>query len=70
MIRIVTDFETAYVCFEKLTPEILRAFIEKVVVHEKTKIDGHYRQTIKIFYNFVRAIDNTILGNELTDKDD
>ena len=43
--------------FEKLMPEILRAFIEKVVVHERTKVDGHYRQTVEIFYNFVGAID-------------
>ena len=32
-----------YNSFEELTPGILRTFIEKVVVHEKTKIDGHYR---------------------------
>ena len=36
-----------YNSFEELTPEILRAFIEKVVVHEKTKVDGHYRQTVE-----------------------
>ena len=46
-----------YNSFEELTPEILRAFIEKVVVHEKTKVDGHHRQTVEIFYNFVGAID-------------
>ena len=59
-----------YNSFEELTPEILRAFIEKVVVHEKTKVDGHYRQTIEIFYNFVGAIDRPIWGDELTDEDD
>ncbi len=59
-----------YNSFEKLTPEILRAFIEKVVVHERTKVDGHYRQTVKIFYNFVGAIDRPIWGNELSDDDD
>ena len=59
-----------YNSFEKLTPEILRAFIEKVVVHERTKVDGHYRQTVEIFYNFVGAIDRPIWGNELTDEDD
>ena len=53
-----------YNSFEELTPEILRAFIEKVVVHEKTKIDGHYRQTVEIFYNFVGAIDRPIWANE------
>ena len=59
-----------YNSFEELTPEILRAFIEKVVVHEKTKVDGHYRQTVEIFYNFVGAIDRPIWGNELSDEDD
>ena len=59
-----------YNSFEELTPEILRAFIEKVVVHERTKVDGHYRQTVEIFYNFVGAIDRPIWGNELSDEDD
>ncbi len=59
-----------YNSFEELTPEILRAFIEKVVVHEKTKVDGYYRQTVEIFYNFVGAIDRPIWGDELTDEDD
>ena len=53
-----------YCSFDELTPEILRSFIEKVVVHEKTKIDGHYRQTVEIFYNFVGAIDRPIWANE------
>ena len=58
-----------YNSFEELTPEILRAFIEKVVVHKRTKVDGHYRQTIEIVYNFVGAIDRPICGNELSDDD-
>ena len=53
-----------YCSFDELTPEILRSFIEKVVVHEKTKVDGHYRQTVEIFYNFVGAIDRPIWANE------
>ena len=44
--------------------------IEKVVVHEKTKVDGHYRQTVEIFYNFVGAIDRPIWGDELSGEDD
>ena len=59
-----------YNSFEELTPEILRAFIEKVVVHEKTKVDGHYRQTVEIFYNFVGAIDRPIWANEPEAADD
>ena len=36
----------------------------------KAKEDGHYRQTVEIFYNFVGAIDHPIWGNELSDDDD
>lgn len=46
-----------YSGFEELTPEILRSFIDKVIIHEKTKENGHYRQTIEIVYNFVGAIE-------------
>ncbi|MCD7729029.1 MAG: DUF4368 domain-containing protein, partial [Clostridia bacterium] len=38
-----------------LTPDILRAFIDKVYIHELTKIDGHYHHTIEIVYNFIGA---------------
>ena len=37
-----------YSDFEELTSEILCAFVDKGVVHEKTKIDGHYAHTIEI----------------------
>lgn len=46
-----------YSDFEELTPEILRAFVDKIIIHEKTKIDGHYAHAIEIIYNFVEAID-------------
>ena len=46
-----------YSDFEELTPEILRAFVDNVIIHEKVKIDGHYVHTIEIIYNFVEAID-------------
>lgn len=46
-----------YSDFEELTPEILRAFVDKIIIHEKTKIDGHYVHTIEIIYNFVEAIE-------------
>ena len=59
-----------YNSFGEPTPGILRTFIEKVVVHEKTKIDGHYRQTVEIFYNFLGAIDRPIWGDELSVDDD
>ena len=56
------------VSIEELTPEILRSFIDKVIVHEKTKIDGHYRQTLEIVYNFVGAIDKPLWGDELDEN--
>ena len=43
--------------FNEITPEILRAFVDKVIIHEKVKVDGHYVHTIEIIYNFVEAID-------------
>ena len=55
-----------YSSFEDLTPEILRSFIDKVIVHEKTKVDGHYRQTVEIVYNFVGAIDKPLFADEMS----
>ena len=46
-----------YSDFEEITPEILRAFVDKVIIHEKVKVNGHYVYTIEIIYNFVEAID-------------
>ncbi len=46
-----------YSDFGELTPEILRAFIDKVLIYEKQKVDGHYRHTIEIIYNFVGAVE-------------
>ncbi len=46
-----------YSDFEELTPEILRAFVDKVIIYEKQKVDGHIRHTIEIIYNFVEAIE-------------
>lgn len=46
-----------YSDFTTLTPEILRAFIDKVYVHEKEKVDGVTRQTIEIVYNFIGSVE-------------
>ena len=54
-----------YSNFENLTPEILRSFIDRVIVHEKTKVDGHYRQTVEIIYNFVGAVDKPLFAEEI-----
>ncbi len=55
-----------YSNFEELTPEILRSFIDKVIVHEKTKINGHYRQTVEIVYNFVGTIEPQFFDDDET----
>ena len=46
-----------YSDFEELTPEILRAFVDKIIIYEKQKVDGHIRHIIEIVYNFVEAIE-------------
>ena len=46
-----------YSDFEELTPEILRAFVDKVLIYEKQKVDGHYKHTLEIIYNFVGAVE-------------
>ena len=46
-----------YSDFEELTPEILRAFVDQIIIYEKQKVDGHIRHTIEIVYNFVEAIE-------------
>lgn len=43
--------------FTELTPEILRAFIDRIYVHEKEKVDGVTRQTIEIVYNFIGSVE-------------
>lgn len=45
-----------YTKITELTPEIVRTFIEKIIVHEKEKADGKRRQTVEIIYNCVGAI--------------
>ena len=46
-----------YSSIEELTPEIIRSFVDKIIVHEKRKENGHYRQEIEIVYNFIGAVE-------------
>ena len=46
-----------YSDFDEVTPEILRSLVDKVIIHEKVKVNGHYVHTIEIIYNCVGAID-------------
>ena len=46
-----------YSSIEELTPEIIRSFVDKIIVHEKRKENGHYRQEVEIVYNFIGAVE-------------
>jgi len=46
-----------YTRMKKLTPEILREFVDKIVVHHRQRIDGVDEQRVEIFYNCVGKID-------------
>ncbi|MFR6095988.1 MAG: DUF4368 domain-containing protein [Dysosmobacter welbionis] len=46
------DKAKRYTDITELTPELLRLFIEKIVVHEKeVKWSKHAPQTVEIYYN-------------------
>ena len=47
-----------YTEITELTPEVVREFIEKVVVHQAEKVNGKKRQAVEIIYNCVGAIPN------------
>ena len=40
-----------------MTPEILNALVDKIVVHEAVKKDGKRTQTIDIYYSYVGIVD-------------
>ena len=46
-----------YSSIEELTPEIIRSFVDRIIVHEKRKENGHYRQEVEIVYNFIGAVE-------------
>lgn len=46
-----------YSDIKELTPEIIRSFVDRIIVHEKRKENGHYRQDVEIIYNFIGAVE-------------
>ncbi len=46
-----------YTRVDQLTPEILNALVDKIVVHEAVKKDGKRTQAIDIYYSYVGIID-------------
>ena len=46
-----------YTDIRELSPELLRLFIRKIVVHEKdVKWSKHARQTVEIYYNDIECV--------------
>ena len=46
-----------YTRIDELTPEILNAFVDKIVVQEREKKDGKRTQQIDIYYSYVGIVD-------------
>lgn len=46
-----------YIRIDELTPEILNAFVDKIVIHEREKKDGKRTQQIDIYYSYVGIVD-------------
>ena len=46
-----------YTRIEELTPEILNAFVDKIVIHERVKQDGKRTQAVDIYYSYVEIVD-------------
>ncbi|NLB80140.1 MAG: DUF4368 domain-containing protein [Clostridiaceae bacterium] len=42
---------------KELNSTILREFIEKIIIHERVKIDGVKSQKVEIHYNFIGLVD-------------
>ena len=47
----------SYTVPDKLTPAMLHALVDKIVVHAPDKSSGHRRQQLDIYYNFVGQFD-------------
>ena len=46
-----------YTDMKELTPQILREFVEKIIIHHREKIDGVEIQKVEIIYNCVGTIE-------------
>ena len=46
-----------YTRIEELTPEILNAFVDKIVIHERVKQNGKRTQAVDIYYSYVGIVD-------------
>ena len=46
-----------YTEIKKLDAEIIREFVDKIMVFKAEKVDGKRQQKIRIYYNCIGAID-------------
>jgi site-specific DNA recombinase len=46
-----------YTDIQKLDAEIIREFVEKIIVFQTEKVNGHPQRRIQIVYNCIRAVD-------------
>ena len=46
-----------YTDIQELTGEIIREFVEKIIVFKAEKMDGHRQQRIQIIYNAIGAVE-------------
>ncbi|CAD2076025.1 hypothetical protein JEOAER750_01347 [Jeotgalicoccus aerolatus] len=40
-----------------INPELIREFVDKIIVYQAEKVDGKQEQRIKIYYNCIGAIE-------------
>ena len=67
------DIVKKYVCVQELTPEVLRTFISKIVVHEREKKHSQTSpQQIEIYFRYIGtfALPNETIQAEETKHDD
>lgn len=53
-----------YSDIKELTPEIIHSFVDRIIVHEKRKEKGYYRQEVENVYNFIGAVEFPDFANE------
>lgn len=46
-----------YTDIKELDAEIIREFVERIIVFQAEKVDGHRQQRIQIVYNYIGALD-------------
>lgn len=51
------SFVRKYTDIKELDAEIIREFVERIIVFQAEKVDGHRQQRIQIVYNYIGALD-------------